>query len=111
MQIQQVWVDPEARGRGHGARGMRDLVRLLLETTPTVTIFVRAENAPAVVAHIRATRLISYDGNWNTLEDVEMTIFRPNGLTYRLLCPHAQFNSVTKEADAKPLVSQRRLRR
>ena len=33
VQIQQVWVDPEVRGRGYGARGMRDLVRLLLETT------------------------------------------------------------------------------
>lgn len=54
-----------------------------------------------VVAHIKATRLISYEGDWNTLEDVEMTIFRPRGLTYRLLCPNAQFNSVTKEADAK----------
>jgi lipopolysaccharide transport protein LptA len=54
-----------------------------------------------VVSHIRAKRLIVYASNWNTLEDVEMTIFRPNGLTYRLLCPNAQFNSVTKEADAK----------
>jgi RimJ/RimL family protein N-acetyltransferase len=51
VQIQQVWVDPEARGRGHGARGMRDLVRLLLETTPTVTLFVRAENAPAIATY------------------------------------------------------------
>jgi RimJ/RimL family protein N-acetyltransferase len=51
VQIQQVWVDPEARGRGHGARGMRDLVRLLLETTPTVTLFVRAENARAIATY------------------------------------------------------------
>jgi lipopolysaccharide export system protein LptA len=54
-----------------------------------------------VVAHIRAKRVIAYASNWNTLEEVEMTIFRPNGLTYRLLCPSAQFNSITKEADAK----------
>ncbi|HWB23418.1 MAG TPA: GNAT family N-acetyltransferase [Gaiellaceae bacterium] len=47
-QIAQVWVDPEARRRGYAARGMRDLCRLLLETTPTVTLFVRAENAPAI---------------------------------------------------------------
>lgn len=53
VQLQQVWVDPEARGRGHGARGMRDLVRLLLETTPTVTLFVRAENAPAIATYER----------------------------------------------------------
>jgi ribosomal protein S18 acetylase RimI-like enzyme len=51
VQLQQVWVDPEARGRGYGARGMRDLVRLLLETTPTVTLFVRAENAPAIATY------------------------------------------------------------
>jgi uncharacterized protein len=51
VQLQQVWVDPEVRGRGLGARGMRDLVRLLLETTPIVTLFVRAENAPAIATY------------------------------------------------------------
>ena len=51
VQIQQVWVDPEARGRGHGARGLRDLCRLLLETTPNVTLFVRSENAPAIALY------------------------------------------------------------
>jgi len=51
VQIQQVWVDPEARGRGHAARGMRDLCRLLLETTPIVTLFVRSENAPAIALY------------------------------------------------------------
>ena len=51
VQLQQVWVDPEARGRGYGARGMRDLVRLLLETTPTVTLFVRTDNAPAIATY------------------------------------------------------------
>jgi uncharacterized protein len=51
VQIQQVWVDPQARGHGLGARGMRDLVRLLLETTPTVTLFVRAENAAAIATY------------------------------------------------------------
>src|ERR1044072_3950819 len=30
-----------------------------------------------------------------------MTIYRPTGLTYELVCPQAQFNSNTKEADAK----------
>jgi RimJ/RimL family protein N-acetyltransferase len=48
VQVQQVWVDPVARGRGHGGRGMRDLIRLLLETTPTVTLFVRTDNLPAI---------------------------------------------------------------
>jgi uncharacterized protein len=48
IQIQQVWVDPEARGRGNAQRGMRDLVRMLLERVPKVCLFVRAENAPAI---------------------------------------------------------------
>ena len=51
VQIQQVWVDPAARGRGYGARGLRDLCRLLLETTPNVTLFVRSENAPAIALY------------------------------------------------------------
>jgi ribosomal protein S18 acetylase RimI-like enzyme len=48
IQIQQVWVDPEVRGRKNAQRGMRDLVRLLLESVPRVCLFVRAENAPAI---------------------------------------------------------------
>ena len=51
VQLQQVWVDPEARRAGNGSRGMRDLVRLLLETTPSVTLFVRSENAPAIATY------------------------------------------------------------
>jgi predicted GNAT family acetyltransferase len=51
VQIQQVWVDPGARGRGYGARGLRDLCRILLETTPNVTLFVRSENAPAIALY------------------------------------------------------------
>jgi predicted GNAT family acetyltransferase len=48
VQLQQVWVDPEARRAGHGARGLSDLCRLLLERVPTVCLFVRAENEPAI---------------------------------------------------------------
>ena len=48
VQLQQVWVDPPARRRGFGASGLRDLVRLLLRDTPSVCLFVRAENAPAI---------------------------------------------------------------
>ena len=33
VQLQQVWVDPPARGRGYAARGLRDLCRLLLATS------------------------------------------------------------------------------
>jgi ribosomal protein S18 acetylase RimI-like enzyme len=48
VQVQQVWVDPDARGEGYGQRGMRDLCRFLLERVPTVCLFVRRENAPAI---------------------------------------------------------------
>ncbi len=48
VQIQQVWVDPEVRGRGYGRRGMQDLCRFLLQRVPTVCLFVRAENDPAI---------------------------------------------------------------
>jgi RimJ/RimL family protein N-acetyltransferase len=48
VQLQQVWTDPPARGRGHATAGLRDLIRLLLERTPVVTLFVRAENDVAI---------------------------------------------------------------
>jgi hypothetical protein len=48
VQLQQVWVDPDVRRQGYGARGLADLCRLLLERVPTVCLFVRAENDPAI---------------------------------------------------------------
>ena len=48
VQLQQVWVDPARRNRGYGQRGMRDLCRRLLAQVPTVCLFVRPENAPAI---------------------------------------------------------------
>jgi uncharacterized protein len=48
VQVQQVWVDPSERNRGYAQRGMRDLCRLLHEHVPTVCLFVRPENAPAI---------------------------------------------------------------
>ena len=48
VQVQQVWVDAPARNKGYAQRGMRDLCRLLLEHVPTVCLFVRPENAPAI---------------------------------------------------------------
>jgi ribosomal protein S18 acetylase RimI-like enzyme len=51
VQVQQVWVDPAVRGCGYGARGMRDLCRLLLARTPRVTLFVRTDNAPAIALY------------------------------------------------------------
>ena len=54
-----------------------------------------------VVSRIRAERVVAFVSGWNTLENVHLTIYRPTGLTYELHCPQAQFNSETKEADAK----------
>ena len=48
VQLQQVWVDPEVRKQGYGTRGLADLCRLLLERTPSVTLFVRSENEAAI---------------------------------------------------------------
>ncbi len=48
VQLQQVWTDPSARGRGHAARALADLCRLLLELTPVVCLFVRPENDVAI---------------------------------------------------------------
>jgi len=53
VQVAQVWTDPEARGRGYAQRAMRDLCRLLLERVPSVTLFVRRENAPAIALYDR----------------------------------------------------------
>ena len=62
VQIQQVWVDPAARRHGYGARGLRDLCRFLLETTPTVTLFVRRENTAAIALYdaIGMRRVLEY---------------------------------------------------
>ena len=48
VQLQQVWVDPPARRHGHAAAGMRDLIRLLLQATPTVCLFVRRDNETGI---------------------------------------------------------------
>jgi ribosomal protein S18 acetylase RimI-like enzyme len=62
VQLQQVWVDPELRGRGFGKRGLADLCRLLLDQTPAVCLFVRPENAPAIALYesIGMRRTITY---------------------------------------------------
>ncbi|MSO96001.1 MAG: GNAT family N-acetyltransferase [Thermoleophilia bacterium] len=51
VQLQQVWADPPARGQGYGARALRDLIRILLVDTPIVCLFVRAENAVAILLY------------------------------------------------------------
>jgi ribosomal protein S18 acetylase RimI-like enzyme len=48
VQLQQVWVDPQVRGRGYAQRGLRDLFRLLLRRVEAVCLFARAENATAI---------------------------------------------------------------
>lgn len=48
LQLQQVWVDPEARRRGNATRGLLDLCRRLLEQAPAVCLFVRSDNEPAI---------------------------------------------------------------
>jgi ribosomal protein S18 acetylase RimI-like enzyme len=62
VQLQQVWVDPQARNHGYAQRAMRDLCRLLLERVPTVCLFVRPENTVAIHVYeaIGMERTISY---------------------------------------------------
>jgi RimJ/RimL family protein N-acetyltransferase len=62
VQLQQVWVDPGVRNRGYAQRAMRHLCRLLLERVPTVCLFVRPENGPAIRVYekVGMRRTISY---------------------------------------------------
>jgi uncharacterized protein len=62
VQLQQVWTDPDVRRKGFARRGLRDLCRLLLERVPTVCLFVRRENEPAIRLYdaIGMRRTISY---------------------------------------------------
>jgi predicted GNAT family acetyltransferase len=53
VQLQQVWVDPPVRNNHYAQRALRDLIRLLLERVPTVCLFVRPENAPAIRVYER----------------------------------------------------------
>jgi RimJ/RimL family protein N-acetyltransferase len=48
VQLQQVWTDPQVRGRGYATRALADLLRLLLRRVPAVCLFVREENVPAI---------------------------------------------------------------
>ena len=52
----------DIRGQGFGKRGLSDLCRILLETTPVVCLFVRPENAAAIALYdtIGMRRTITY---------------------------------------------------
>jgi ribosomal protein S18 acetylase RimI-like enzyme len=62
VQLQQVWVDPELRGRGYARVALSDLCALLLERTPVVCLFARPENTPALSLYdsIGMRRTITY---------------------------------------------------
>jgi uncharacterized protein len=51
VQLQQVWVDPQARRHGYARRALADLCRLLLGHVPAVCLFVRPENDPALALY------------------------------------------------------------
>jgi uncharacterized protein len=62
VQLQQVWVDPQARRRGYARRALADLCRLLLQRVPAVCLFVRPENYPALRLYdsVGMTRELTY---------------------------------------------------
>ena len=62
VQLQQVWVDPEVRGRGYAKRALADLCGRLLSRTPAVCLFARSENVPALAlyASVGMRRTLSY---------------------------------------------------
>lgn len=62
VQLAQVWVDPVARRHGYASRALRDLVGLLLASTPTVCLFVRTDNAAAIALYdsIGMRRVLTY---------------------------------------------------
>ncbi|GAC1446747.1 MAG: hypothetical protein NVSMB56_08370 [Pyrinomonadaceae bacterium] len=52
--IEGVYVDPQRRGRGFGARCMMHLSRELLQHTQSVSLLVDEKNTPAIRAYRRA---------------------------------------------------------
>jgi uncharacterized protein len=62
VQLQQVWVDPQARRHGYARRALADLCGLLLERVPAVCLFVRPENSAALRLYdsIGMTRELTY---------------------------------------------------
>ncbi len=62
VQLQQVWVEPGLRGKGYAKKALADLLGLLLVETPSVCLFVRPENEPAIGLYesLGMRRTISY---------------------------------------------------
>jgi ribosomal protein S18 acetylase RimI-like enzyme len=62
VQLQQVWVDPEARRHGYAQRALADLCRLLLAQASSVCLFVRPENTAALRLYdsLGMTRALTY---------------------------------------------------
>ncbi|HEX3578987.1 MAG TPA: LPS export ABC transporter periplasmic protein LptC, partial [Thermoanaerobaculia bacterium] len=94
------------RGKPHkpkdGAVAVTSTIRPTDKPAMTSVTFEDTQTVNGRVAsRIRAERVVAFQSGWNTLENVQMTIYRQSGLTYELVCPQAQFNSNTKEADAK----------
>jgi LPS export ABC transporter protein LptC/lipopolysaccharide transport protein LptA len=54
-----------------------------------------------VVSRVRAERLNGFKSGWYTLERVELTVYRPNELTYVVLADQAQYHDKTKQAEIK----------
>jgi lipopolysaccharide transport protein LptA len=95
--------DPAARGKHGGASGpVTSTQRPNDEPQAEGRAFRDVQTIGGrVVSEIVAARIVSFKSGWTTLEGVTLTIYRMNGLTYVMSCPQAEFNSQTKEADAK----------
>src|SRR6185436_6498173 len=86
-------VVPEAVPAAHGKNDRSIAISKKFEDTQTV--------GGRVVSHIVADEVVAFKSQWNTLKNVRLTLYRENGLSYELTCPEAEFNSETKEAEAK----------
>jgi ribosomal protein S18 acetylase RimI-like enzyme len=62
IQLQQVWVDPALRGRGFARAALADLIAILLARVPTVCLFARPDNTPALRLYdaVGMNRTITY---------------------------------------------------